>query len=59
MNKKFPYADPATIEKKRALEFMALSFEDKYKRLMQMIKISYEIRQSNKDNTSTTKRDLS
>ena len=50
MNTKFPYADPATIEKKRALEFLALSPTDKFNALMQLIKISYEIRQSNIDN---------
>jgi hypothetical protein len=49
MEKKFPYGKPEEIEKKRALEFMALSLTEKYESLMKLIKINYEVRMSNKD----------
>jgi len=49
MDKKFPYADPMEIEKKRALEFLALSPTERFNALIQLIKINYEIRRSNKE----------
>lgn len=47
-DRKFSYATPEENEKRRALEYMALSPTEKYYALMKLIKINYEIRQSNK-----------
>ena len=41
-------ADPETIARKRALEFLALSPTQKFESMLRLIKISYEVRQSNK-----------
>lgn len=48
MDSKFSYASPEENEKRRALEYMALSPTEKYYALMKLIQINYEIRQSNK-----------
>jgi hypothetical protein len=52
VQKRFTYADPETIAKKRALEFIALSPTEKFNSLIKLIKISYEIRESRHKSSS-------
>ena len=40
------HGDPETLEKKHALEYLALSPTEKFRVLMNLIEISYEIRKA-------------
>jgi hypothetical protein len=49
MNKELtPYTIPECVERKRALEFLALSPTEKYDALINLIKITNEVREAGK-----------
>ena len=49
VNTKMHYGNPDEKEKLRALEFLALTPTQKFDALMQLIAISYEVRQAKKN----------